>query len=81
MNRDELQNLVITNLCNIAPDIEATDLDAAQDIRDQYDFDSMDQLNLFIALHKATQIEIPEKDYPQLSSVNGIVDYLLKHSQ
>ena len=81
MNRDELQNLVITNLCNIAPDIEATDLDATQDIRDQYDFDSMDQLNLFIALHKATQIEIPEKDYPQLSSVNGIVDYLLKHSQ
>lgn len=80
MNQDELKTLVLTTLTNVAPDIDPDDLDLASDIRDQYDFDSMDQLNLVIALHKATNIDIPEKDYPQLVNVNGIIEYLSQHS-
>lgn len=80
MDNDELKTLVLNTLTTVAPDIDPEDLELATDIRDQYDFDSMDQLNMVIALHKATQIDIPEKDYPLLASVNGIIDYLSKHS-
>jgi hypothetical protein len=36
----------------------------------------MDFLNFVIALHEATRIDIPERDYPQLASLNGCIAYL-----
>jgi hypothetical protein len=40
------------------------------------DLDSRDLLNFVIALHEASGVGIPEKDYPQLASLNGCVQYL-----
>ena len=76
MNRDEIKQLAQETLCEVAPDIEPGQLDPELNIRDQYDFDSMDLLNFVIALYRTTQLEIPEKDYGQLQSLNNIVDYL-----
>jgi acyl carrier protein len=38
--------------------------------------DSMDFLNFVIALHKEFKTEIPEKDYPKLTTLDGCVAYL-----
>jgi acyl carrier protein len=38
--------------------------------------DSMDFLNFVIAVHERLGLEIPERDYPTLSSLNGCVEYL-----
>lgn len=44
--------------------------------RDQLDLDSMDLLNFVVALHATLQVEIPERDYPRLATLDSCVDYL-----
>ena len=36
----------------------------------------MDFLNLVTAVHDETGIDIPERDYPQLGSLDGFADYV-----
>jgi acyl carrier protein len=36
----------------------------------------MDLLNLVTALHDETGIEVPERDYARLSSIEGFVGYV-----
>lgn len=76
MNRDEIAQLVRTSLYGIAPDLEGEPFDPDRRFRDQFEIDSMDLLNLVIALHKATGIDIPESDYNALDTLNKAVDYL-----
>ena len=37
----------------------------------------MDFLNLVIAVSKRTKVTIPEADYPQIMTLNGLVSYVL----
>ena len=76
MSREELAGLVRRALASVAPESEGQLIDPEADFRDQIDLDSMDFLNFIIALHEATGLEIPEKDYPQLASLEGCTDYL-----
>jgi acyl carrier protein len=46
------------------------------DLRDQLDIDSMDFLNFVIALHERLGVDVPERDYPQLATFDGCVEYL-----
>jgi len=44
--------------------------------RDQLDIDSIDFLNFIVAMHKQFQIDVPESDYPELTTIDGCVRYL-----
>jgi acyl carrier protein len=70
--RDE----VIAVLKSIAPEIEEAALDPARPLRDQIDLDSMDWLNVIVALHERLGVEIPETDYAQLTTLDAITAYL-----
>ena len=76
MTDDEVKALFLRELHKLAPEIELGEIDPAVDLRDQVDLDSMDILNLAIAIHEATGVDIPEADYPQMASINGCVSYL-----
>ena len=76
MSREEIASLVRGALTSVAPESATQPIEPDADFRDQMDLDSMDFLNFIIALHEATGIDIPEKDYPRLASLNGCVDYL-----
>ena len=76
MTDDVIKALVLRELGNIAPEAETDQLDPAVDLREQLDLDSMDLLNLMIAIHEATGVDIPEADYPQMTALNGCVAYL-----
>jgi acyl carrier protein len=76
MTRDELQTTILRVLGQIAPEADPEQLRPDVSFRDQLDIDSMDFLNFVIALHKELHVEIPEKDYPKLASLQGCVDYL-----
>ncbi len=43
---------------------------------EQFEFDSMDFQNFIAGLHRATGLELPEKDYPRLTSLDRAVAYL-----
>jgi acyl carrier protein len=73
---DELKALVLRELGNIAPEIELNQIDTASNLREQVDLDSMDMLNLLIAIHTATGVDIPEADYAKMTSVDDAVAYL-----
>ena len=76
MTAEEIKQLVLRVLGDIAPEAELDDLDPANNFRDQLDIDSMDFLNFVIALHEEFDVDIPEIDYPKLSSLEGCISYL-----
>jgi acyl carrier protein len=73
---DDVRALFLRELHKLAPEIELGEIDPAVDLREQVDLDSMDILNLAIAIHEATGVDIPEADYPQMASIYGCVSYL-----
>jgi acyl carrier protein len=75
VTNDEIKGLVLRELAKIAPEA-STEIDPDTDLREQIDLDSMDILNLMIAVNAATGVDIPEADYPQLATLNGCVAYL-----
>jgi acyl carrier protein len=72
----ELESLVRAVLSDIAPEMDIDALRAEEDMRDALDIDSVDFLNFVAALHEQTGIDIPERDYPMVSTVGGCVEYL-----
>ena len=76
MTDDELKQAVMDAISDIAPEAEFDTLDPDDGLREQLDLDSMDFLNVVIALHEALGIDIPEVDYPKLFTMNGAVGYL-----
>jgi acyl carrier protein len=76
MNGQELRDVVIRALTEVAPDVDPATIEADADLTEQLDIDSMDFLNIIVAIHEETGIEIPERDYPKLSTLNDAVAYL-----
>jgi acyl carrier protein len=76
MTDAELAEFVKATLIKVAPDLEEEVFTADADFREQFEVDSMDLLNFFIALHEATGIDIPERDYGKLETLSGCVAYL-----
>ena len=76
MTGDEVRATVLRVLGEIAPEADLATLRADVGFRDQLDLDSMDLLNFVVGLHAALGVEIPEADYPKLSTLEACVDYL-----
>jgi acyl carrier protein len=73
---DDARDLLARLLRTIAPEVDLTGADPQASMQDELDLDSMDFLNLVTALHNETGIDVPERDYPRLSTVNGFVAYV-----
>jgi len=72
----DLRALVISVVCQVAPDVDPTAIDPDAALAEQLDIDSMDFLNIVVEINARTGIEIPERDYPKLSTLNDAVGYL-----
>lgn len=76
MTEEQVQQIVIDIINEIAPDEDTSNLDPAASLRDQMDLDSMDFLDIVMELRKQHSIEVPEADYPQLASLASCGSYL-----
>jgi acyl carrier protein len=76
MTDQEIKAMVLQEIRKIAPEAELDQIDPDTDLREQIDLDSMDILNLAIAIHERTGIDIPEADYPKMVTLAGAIDYL-----
>ena len=72
----ETETLLRTELNRIAPDIEVEEIDRDEDLREEFDIDSLDFLNLVTALGKALKTPMPEADYAQMGTFNDMIAYL-----
>jgi acyl carrier protein len=80
MNTAEATATVIAALGEIAPEVDMTTVDGGARLRDEIDLDSLDFLNLVQRLHERTGVDIPETDYARVETLDGLVDYLVRHS-
>lgn len=76
----ELKDTIVGLLLKIAPEADAAGIKPDVDLRDQLDIDSMDHLNFVIAMAKQFGLEIPEKDYPRLTTLDDCVAYVQSHT-
>ena len=76
MTEDQVKQIVIDIIKEIAPDEDTSDLKSAINLREQMDLDSMDFLDIVMELRKQHGIEVPEADYPELASLDSCANYL-----
>lgn len=76
MNEAEIRAAVLGIIKSIAPELEEAELKADRPLRDQIDLDSMDWLNVLVAVHEKLRVDIPEADYGKLVTLNDLVAYL-----
>lgn len=76
MTREELRQIVLEIIEDIAPDEDLGTLDDTKPLREQIDLDSMDFLDIVMELRKKHKVEVPEKDYPELATMESTVNYL-----
>lgn len=81
MNATEAHQLLERLIHRIAPEVQLIEIDPAEPLQDEADLDSMDFLNLVTALHAETGIDVPERDYRLISTIDGFVAYVVRASE
>jgi len=76
MTREVIRAAVLRALGDIAPEADLSRLEPRIPFREQLDLDSVDYLNLVVALHEALGVDVPEADYSRLATLDGAVEYL-----
>jgi len=80
MNESELREIILAGLKQIAPADAVDDLKPDDKFLQKLDLDSFDHLNFLIAISGQIGIEIPEKDYGKLDTLENIIGYLTVHA-
>ena len=75
---DDVVSMLLAAIAEVAPELEPelADLDHDIDFWIELQLDSMDHLAVMTQLCEQTGREIPERDYPRLTTVNALRGYL-----
>jgi acyl carrier protein len=76
MDREALRATVLDVIQSVAPEVEPASIDATRPLRHQVDLDSMDWLNVLIALNERLGVNVPEADYARLYTLDDLLGYL-----
>jgi len=77
MTYKDVEKIIKDIIEDIAPDEDLSNLKSEVPLREQLELDSMDFLDIVMELRKKHNIEVPELDYPRLSSLDSCAKYLL----
>lgn len=72
----EIKTILLEEIGNIAPEADLVRLRTQVDFREELDIDSIGFLNLIIALGKRLDVQIPERDYAKLATIDDATAYL-----
>ncbi|MEX1258267.1 MAG: acyl carrier protein [Gemmatimonadota bacterium] len=75
-NEDRVRVAVRAALHRIAPEVDFDGIDPAAELREEADLDSVDLLNLAVILDESLKVAIPESDYEQVATLEGMTRYL-----
>ena len=75
---DSPADVVLATLAQVAPEADLASLGPDTELRVELDIDSMDFLNFVVGIDERTGVDIPERDYPQLNTLNGCIEYLTR---
>lgn len=72
----DLRATVLGLVARIAPEVDLAGVPDDADLREEVDLDSIDFLDLMLAIHETLGVDVPEQDYPQCSTLGGLLAYL-----
>lgn len=81
MNLEDARATVLSVLATVAPEIDPATITGETELRFELDLDSMDFLNLIEGIAQATGVDIPEKDYPQLETLDDFGAYVAARTE
>ena len=76
LDQDQVRARMLDILKTLAPEMDVADLVADAPLRKQIDLDSMDWLNVLVAIHERLGVNIPETESGKLATLDSIVVYL-----
>ena len=80
MNENDLRAVVLDVLGQIAPEADLADLDPSSQLQEELDLDSINFIDFVSGLHDRTGVDIPERAYPEVATLDGCLRYLLSHA-
>ena len=80
MNENELRAVVLDVLGQIAPEADLDGLDPSSQLQEELDLDSINFIDFVSGLHDRTGVDIPERAYPEVATLDGCVHYLRSHA-
>ena len=74
----DLVTMILSAIADVAPELEPelASLDHDVDFWTELQLDSMDHLSVMTRLTQQTGVEIAERDYPRLTTVEALRDFL-----
>jgi acyl carrier protein len=78
VNENELRDHVIACLHRVAPEADLHSLAPDADLRETLELDSLDFLTFVDELFTRTGVDVPERDYPSVTSLERAVSYLTR---
>jgi acyl carrier protein len=79
MNEQDARAAVHAAIGKVAPDVELAETDESSRLRQDLELDSLDFLRLIETIDTETGVDIPERDYPAVATVKGLISYLEAH--
>ncbi|HET7139123.1 MAG TPA: acyl carrier protein [Arthrobacter sp.] len=79
MNEEKARAAVHQAIGQVAPDLQPEDLSGDARLRQDLELDSLDFLRLVEVIDNATGVDIPERDYPEVATVQGLIAYVAAH--
>ncbi|MBI5816520.1 MAG: acyl carrier protein [Nitrospinae bacterium] len=77
MTGEGIRQAIVEIIGDIVPDEDLAAIEPDKSLREQISLDSMDFLDIVMELRKRYSVEVPEKDYPMLATMNSTINYLL----
>ncbi len=68
-------------IARVAPEIDPDTIADDEQFRDDAGLDSMDFLNVLAAIAERTGVEVPESDYPQVTTIAALASYIDAHTE
>jgi len=80
MTETDFRAIFLEELTRVAPDIDSATVGDDDHIQDDLGLDSMDILNLVVALHERLGVNIPEAEYTEIATPGLATLYLARNS-
>jgi len=75
MTHEQIKKAIIDQIIEIAPDIGESDIIPDKNIQRSLEIDSFDFLKILTALNEILGVEVPEKDYAKVDTLEHMTQY------
>ncbi|TDW31545.1 acyl carrier protein [Cryobacterium psychrophilum] len=79
MNDMDARAAVHAAIGAVAPDVDTDGLEQSARLRQDLELDSLDFLRLIETIAQSTGVDTPERDYPTVATVGGLIAYVALH--